>query len=213
MKIAARPPPLRPRMFRKSVVTEGPVFERHHVDGGNVVAAEKPVGGRNLGVLECAVADRAFHRANIRILSGRAFDRAHADIPEPAVVNVDVFRGILGFDFDPVGAAVRERKVGDGNAFAAGNVEKVIAHGLTVPSLAAEDHPGRISRSAAQGDILLLPEDKNTGKPVVTIGQQDRSTGRDAIHGGEQLLRGVDVDHLPLRWRQYGSFGKPRRYP
>ena len=128
------PAAVSPSDVPEDVITESPVFERHHVNGGNVVAAEEPVGGWDLGVLERAVSDRALHRANIRVLSRRAFDRPHADIPEPAIVNVDVFRGILGFDFDPVGTAVREREVGDGDALAAANVENVVAAWLGCPT-------------------------------------------------------------------------------
>jgi hypothetical protein len=63
---------------------------------------------------------------------------------------VDGFGAILGFDFDPIGTAVREREVGDGDALAVRDVENVIARGLAVPSLAAEDGPGRISRGASK---------------------------------------------------------------
>src|SRR5205823_5725425 len=91
----------------ENVVADGPVLQRHHVNGADVVSAEQPVGGRNPGVLENAIANRALHRARVRILSRRTLDRAHANVAEAAVVNVNALRRVLGFDLDPVRTAVR----------------------------------------------------------------------------------------------------------
>src|SRR2546426_12580215 len=86
-----RPPAtVAPFNIPEKIVAEGPVLQRHHVNGRNIVAAEQPVSRRHLVVVELAIADRALHRADIRILSSRTLDRTHANVPETAVVNVDV---------------------------------------------------------------------------------------------------------------------------
>src|SRR5207247_2519234 len=65
-------------------------------------------GRRNPGVLERAIADGTFHRANVGILPRRALDRAHTNVTKAAVVNVNVPGRVLGLDLDPVRSAIRE---------------------------------------------------------------------------------------------------------
>src|SRR5690349_11700726 len=78
------------------VVADGPVLQRHHVDRGDVVPAELPVAGRDLVVLEVAVADRAPRGDGPS--RGGALQAARADVQESTIINSNILRRMFRLD-------------------------------------------------------------------------------------------------------------------
>ena len=111
-------------------------------------------------------------------------------------VDVNVLRRVLGFHLDPVGAAVGEGQVGDGDSFATADVERSSSFGAAVPAPATQGDPRRISGRAAQGDVPLPLENDGPRQPVVAVRQQDGAARLDAVDRREQFLDGRDADHL-----------------
>ena len=134
---SSAPAAVAPLDVPEDVVAEGPVFQGHHVNGGNVVAPEQPMGWWDLGVLEVAVANRASHCTDVRVLPRRTLDGAYADVPEAAVIDADVLRCVLRFHLNPVGPTVGEGQVRDGDPFATGDAENVVPLDFAVPPFAA----------------------------------------------------------------------------
>ena len=99
---------------------------------------------------------------------------------------------------------------GDGDSFAVGDVEEIVVFGLAIPTLAAESDLRRVSRGAADDDILLSLKHNYPGQLVVTISQQDRAADANAIHSGKQFIHGRDTNDFSLRRRQGRGLGKPR---
>jgi hypothetical protein len=92
-------------------------------------------------------------------LTRRTLECPYANVPETAVVDVDVLRRILSFHLDAIRSAVREGEAGEGDAFAATDMEEIVVLCLAIPPLTAEGNLGRVSGGATNGNVLLLLED------------------------------------------------------
>ena len=168
----------------KGVVAENPFIEGHHVDGGDVVAVEEPIGGRNFVVFEIAEAHGAADGVDVWIVAGGAFDGADADVAEAAVEDVDVARGVFGFDFDAVGTGFGEGEGSDGDVRAIGDVDDVVAIVAGFPTFALECDGGWIAGNAADGDVLFGAEDEGAIEFVDARFDDEGGVGRELFAEG-----------------------------
>src|SRR5688572_28920214 len=121
-----------------------PSLQSHHVDRGDVIAVEQPIGGWDFRIFEIAITDGAIDGADVWIVAGRTFDGAHANVAEAAVHNVNVARRVLSLHFDSVRPRFGEGQAVNKNAIAVAYVNDVVAFVANVPPFALQRHRSRI---------------------------------------------------------------------
>ena len=67
MKMAARPPPLRPFTLRNTFWLKVHSVQSHHIDRGDVIAPEQPIAG-GIFVFSNSTAHGSSEGANVRVL-------------------------------------------------------------------------------------------------------------------------------------------------